>query len=533
MSLVLHHPDYRRTWMFPRNKRRLVPWQIAMSLNILNQKKYSKHIAEAQDVQDMFIEALEFEEVKEKRGGYHPKSGGARTYMAQLNQLGLVFWRGRKLYLTLAGEALASGQPGIPVLQSNLLRLQFPSAYSQGGNVKIHPGIRVRPFIFLMRLIRELGYLTSDEITIPVVFGHNDGCFDLCAETITVFRDGEQLSTLIKSPDALYTPRTKKRPFQKALEDARGDIANTAKNYLQGAGLISPVPGTFPERYTLTADAESLLSEFLDNPEDYIPVTKNTKEYFQRRFGRYDRMKDTRSLEDIENQRISGSKARIRAHLIGEMTYSRLTEHPRQFEKKMLRHGFKQEDIQSVVSELLPKADSVFDQQYLAYARSGGTESRAYEKMTETLFRDCLQFEAVRTGDMKRPGAQRGEGNFSDVFVIALDDLHCGIIEAKASGWYTLPSGDYAKMRSTYIPTYESLPNAEGKKLEFVLYTAGGLDSNIDASLSNLTKEKNVPVSAVSAEHLLDLCRKKPNQLNVRKLFQNGRILDSADIENI
>jgi hypothetical protein len=87
--------------------------------------------ASNQRLQNQFIKALEIAGLKSSGVLYDPKSGGARTYIAQLRSLGLVFKREQKLYLTIAGEDMANGKPPLPILQEMLFRNQFPSVYSR------------------------------------------------------------------------------------------------------------------------------------------------------------------------------------------------------------------------------------------------------------------------------------------------------------------------------------------------------------------------------------------------------------------
>ena len=179
MALVPFNPQYRRSWMFPRNIRRIEPWKMDQIINVL---LACQGDTTSQEVQDFLYDELENLGIKRpKNEGGVRNPGGMRTYFAQLASLGLVWQDDNKVYhATRAGEALKNHQEPLKVIRTQLLRLQFPSAYGKGQNIKMHPDIRVKPFVFLLRLIDDsrLRYLTDEEIAIPVLYGHNDDCFE-------------------------------------------------------------------------------------------------------------------------------------------------------------------------------------------------------------------------------------------------------------------------------------------------------------------------------------------------------------------
>lgn len=98
------------------------------------------------------------EQIKFKLGELFCGPGG-RTHAAMLYSLGLWFEKDERVHLTLAGEAIMQGKPPVPVLKKQVLRFQYPSAY--GDSVKVTPRFKIRPFIFLLRLLTDvrIGYL--------------------------------------------------------------------------------------------------------------------------------------------------------------------------------------------------------------------------------------------------------------------------------------------------------------------------------------------------------------------------------------
>ena len=141
-----------------------------------------------QTAQDAFTQSLE--DIGLKRAGvqYDLHSGGARTYYSQLESLGLFFTReDGSMWLTIAGQDLVEGND-LPseIMRTQLLNYQYPSMYSRVANVKIHTSIKVKPFLFVLELLLdpEIGHLTDFELTIPVVYGHNSRCLELCKTKI-------------------------------------------------------------------------------------------------------------------------------------------------------------------------------------------------------------------------------------------------------------------------------------------------------------------------------------------------------------
>ncbi len=171
-----------------------------------------------------------------------------RTYFAQLACLGL-FWKDaeKQFSTTYAGEELINANNPMKILRCQLLRMQYPSVYGLGPNVRIAPALQVKPFVFLIKLLQDNrlgGYLTCDDMAVGVVYGHTHADHNKCVTKILKLRASGKLSDVIDSVDDIRTPRryTENNPdedFVKGLQDAK-DIANTAKNYLSAVQLVVP-----------------------------------------------------------------------------------------------------------------------------------------------------------------------------------------------------------------------------------------------------------------------------------------------------
>ena len=78
--------------------------------------------------------------------------------------------------------------------------MQYPSVYGLGSQVRIDPGMKVKPFVFLVRLLQDErlgGYLGSEDLAVPVVYGRRMDDFELCVRKILELRAGKSLRDVI------------------------------------------------------------------------------------------------------------------------------------------------------------------------------------------------------------------------------------------------------------------------------------------------------------------------------------------------
>jgi hypothetical protein len=163
-------------------------------------------------------------------------------------------------------------------------------------------------------------------------------------------------------------------------------------------------------------------------------------------------------------------------------------------------------------------------------SKGGTSTATKFEKAVCILFNNRLHFKAEHTGQRKRT---EGVGGYADVFIVALDNKHCAIIDTKASPAYTITSDDYAKMISNYIVNYKELCNKQDLDLEFCLYVAGGLqEERVKTKLKEIKKETRVSASAINAFELLQLSMKnipKNQQSKVRSVFKKTKVVCNSD----
>ncbi|MDR2266089.1 MAG: AlwI family type II restriction endonuclease [Christensenellaceae bacterium] len=122
--------------------------------------------------------------------------GGARTYQAWIESLGLIFHQESTghIQLALAGEALINGESPVVILKNQILKYQFPSSFSLSRGVAVSEMFKIRPFRFLLRLMSDpqIAYLTEEEIAkIIMVEAENETekTYNYIVSRILEFRD--------------------------------------------------------------------------------------------------------------------------------------------------------------------------------------------------------------------------------------------------------------------------------------------------------------------------------------------------------
>ena len=508
MPLIAYDSNFRGTWMFPRNIRRIHPWKIAQICSLLRQELQGNIWSGNQSMQNAFCKALEAAKLKRAGVQYDPKSGGPRTYLAQLKCLGLVFERNDgTVWFTKAGDDLAEGKPPLPILQRLLLRHQYPSVYSQLRNIKINPEIKVKPFLFVLKLLTDdrITSLNNEELMIPVVYGHNEDCYELCADKILSLRKSKNLQC-IAEPRALYTPRTAKRGVIESLKDIK-NIANTCKNYLQGACFIVTERINGKETIRINKDILPLMSAEIRRSRIFIPVTAG-EESFQRAYGCLDRVKDTRSLtkESISLEQPSGK------HIIMALFYQYCGEkvvldYPEEFVGQMKNEfGFEEAFVRKTIEPLVSKTLSFYESTFIELSKGGIATALRFEKAVGELFEKRLFFKVKHTGQLRRPS---GVGGYSDHFIKSADNKGCALVEVKSTPSYNLSADDYYAMVSNYIPNYKELCNGENSLLEFCLYVAGGFQENsVKTKLKEIHSATHISASGITAFELLRVAQR-------------------------
>ena len=503
--LLSFDENTRRVWMFPRNIRNIEPWKLHQILAVLMEYVQNSDF-NSQEVQNLLYSILASVGVKGNAMLRDPKSGGMRTYFAQLECLGLVFKKKDKSYeFTIAGEMMRDGIEPQKILQLALLRHQYPSSYSIGRNIKIDHRIKIKPFIFILMLLHDdrlEGYITNQEIQIPVIYGHNYNCYELCLNKILELRKGIEFRSVVNNlAEDLYTPRGSSK-LNLALKNV-SDIANTAKNYLQASGLLicDLQKSSGKEKYIFNESFDAVYSSELEKKDDYIRYPENN-ESFQRAYGRYDKAKDTRVVQPQTKKQKSGAETLIQLKCIEYMKENPFnSDFVAEHCSEMGTYGFSREQVIEAINPIMARKSTVEESVYLEYANSGGVKATEFEKATTTLLKSLGFDKAVWIGRKKTKLDRRG--GFPDVFIAHGDTRNCGMADTKASATYALNHKDMLVLQETYSGSNKEIDPSS--MLKYFVYIAGGFKGNVVAALEELSQKINIPVSAVTAQALLDI----------------------------
>lgn len=238
---------------------------------------------------------LQFESELEKAGlkrtgdRRDQRGGGGRTYFAWLSSLGLVFLEKKTgmVRLTLAGEAILSGNEPEKVLRNQVLKYQFPSPFSlspSSAKTRVAERFHIRPFRFLLKLLcdERLEYcLSQEEIgRVAAVEADNEDSetYEKVVSRILKYRE-DGIASLTDDFFNLYTPSTGKvnifHPYSHL-----DDLANTLINWLDYTGLIIRTEG----RIKLLSEKKDEVLCILSDNTTLIENAEN-QEAFQRIYG--------------------------------------------------------------------------------------------------------------------------------------------------------------------------------------------------------------------------------------------------------
>lgn len=516
-------------WWVSRPKRKLdsVPEVLAAFADISLNQEWKGQV----DTQMSFEEALE--KAGLKRVGERRDQGGSggRTYGAWLRSLGLIFNQRKtgNVKLTLAGEAIMAGDSPVDVLTNQVLKYQFPSAFSVGRGVDVSSRFKIHPFRFMLRLMNDprIGYLTQEEIgRICAVDAENESekCYESVVKKILSYRN-DGISVL--DPD-----------FFEKYKPARGnvnpdhpyshldDLGNTMVNWMEYTQLARRDDNRqlviLDER---REDVEKILASpapFIDRPED--------QEYFQRRYGVDPKhRKDTRNLE--KTQTIT---ARIIAEQKIRQAYVRISlKRPLTgITPDLIDDITKETGIQpKIVGEVLQKnyphgSIGAFMASYFEMAFQGRDEAVDFEKATTEIFRDVFKYNAIHLG-------QTGSKSAPDILLISDSDGYQAVIDNKAYSKYSITGDHHNRMVHNYL---EHITNYSDSRypIGFFTYIAGGFISTFDKQVKSEVEESGVHGSGITVANFIKMVEqadKKPySHAELRQIFSLDRQVKLADI---
>lgn len=514
-------------WWVTRPKRKLnaVPEILSEIVDVALNQEW-----QGQRGQHLALEnGLENAGLKHKGERRDQTGGGGRTYVSWIKSLGLIFSQEstKRICLTLAGEAIMKGDSPVDVMKGQVLKYQFPSAYSTGRSIEVSPRFKIHPFIFLLRLLadKRVETLSKEEIAkIVIVEAENESnkCFEHIVKRIADYRTNGD-ACLEKDFAEKYAPskggRQETGNFNYLI-----DIANTMMNWIEYTQLARRnEEGRLAILDESKEEVESVLANspaFIDRPDD--------SEYFQRKYGIDPKhRKDTRDLTNspvvtakmidaqrVRNAFISASLcnpiAQIDASVIAEIANST---------------GIDSSFVEDTLREHYPHgAIGAFMAEYFEMAFKGRDEAVAFETATTSIFRDVFGFDATHVGPI---------GLTPDVLIVSDADDYSAIIDNKAYSKYSITNDHRNRMVQNYIGGLHNYYNGN-RPLAFFSYIAGGFGSNISAQLQSITNETGVKGGAVSISSMIELVKqyaqKGYSHATIRKLFSLGRPVLLSDM---
>lgn len=462
----------------------------------------------AQIVQDALYERLSSLGVKSKQNAHGVKnSGGMRTYFAQLACLGL-FWKDPKtkqFELTNAGEEMIAGNDPLRILRCQLLRMQYPSAYGLGPNVRMSPSMKVKPFAFLVKLFRDSrlgGLLSIKDISVAVIYGRTEADYERCVQKILSLRKTGDLKSVIDNLDDIRTPKRYHEhdpnlDWERGLDDVQ-TIANTATNYMEAALLIEHTDD--PSTYMLVEDSALWLEMEPWLQEKVEKLDRGYETAWQQRYGRYNKTRGQRTSQP--RQQNNGAKALICTNYIQMVQESSFDFDRGTFiETQAANFGLSEQEVGTYINHLIPRTPSMVRDRLLQAAVSGGEDAIVLEKGITSVFRK-LGFDLSEHIGQK---VAKRDGGYPDIRVRRSNTAICGFVDTKASSRYTLPLADTLKLQTYYKDAWKEFPDKTPS--QFFVYVAGGFKGRVDtirALLGDSSTKYGAPVSAVTVSALLD-----------------------------
>lgn len=498
-------------WWVTRPKRKLdsVPEVLATFADIsLNQEWTGQR-----GTQMAYEEALEKAGLK-RVGARRDQSGsGGRTYGAWLVSLGLIFNQTEtgNIKLTLAGEAIMNGESPVDVLKGQVLKYQFPSAFSLGRGVQVNERFRIRPFRFLLKLLSDdrLGrYLTQDEIAkIAAVDAENESSavYEAVVHKIIRFRE---VGDVCLDPNffELYKPGrgdvNPDHPFSHLQ-----DMANTMVNWLEYTQLCKRNDEKqlviLEEKQAEVDEILSSVPPFIDRPADH--------EFFQRKYGLDPKhRKDTRNLEKtktvtariIAEQKIRAAYIRISlAKPITGITPGLIADITDET-------GITANLVEEILQKAYPHGSvGAFMASYFEMAFKGRDECTEFEIATTELFRDVFGYDAVHLG-------QTGSKSAPDILLLSDSEGYQAVIDNKAYSKYSISGDHHNRMVHNYLERISSY-SPSAYPIGFFSYIAGGFGKSIDKQIQDEVRESGVHGSGITVSNFIKMIENQQN--GVRK----------------
>lgn len=512
----------KNRWVLPRNKRDLkpIPKIVAAFAGVTLNQQWSGE----RGIQLSFEEALEKAELKRVGDRRDQGGSGARTYKAQCKALGLIFLQESTghFMLTLAGEAILEGKSPVKVLTNQLMKFQYPSAYSLGRGVEVNPNFKIRPFRFLLKLLADerIGELTQEEIAKIVVTEashENNAGYERIVSRILEFRD--------KGDACLPDDYVEKHDLNPENPMANlNDTANTFINYLNYTQLIEREKvsgeGQGKSKIRIREDRMEDVLEILSTTPAFIDRPEN-EEYFQRKYGVDPwHNKDTRNLSRTQSvtQQILTENLVKQAYLdlASKQPVYRITQEI--IDTIAENTGVDSATVERNLQKNYPHGSiGVFMAEYYEMAFKSREEATEFEKATVELFKYVFGFEAKHVGP---------QGLTPDVLIISDSEGYQAILDNKAYSRYTINNDHHNRMVHNYIAGLNRYSDSSNE-LAFFSYIAGGFGANFDNQLNAIVEETGINGCGMSVTNMIKLVESHSDKgythKNLRDIFSVNR----------
>lgn len=487
-------------WWVTRPKRKLdsIPEVLATFADIsLNQEWSGQH-----DTQMAYEDALEAAGLKRKGQRRDQGGSGGRTYGAWLESLGLIFKqeKTKNIKLTLAGEAIMAGSSPVEVLKDQILKYQFPSAFSVSRGVNVNRRFKIRPFRFMLKLMADsrIGYLTQDEIAkVCAVDAENesDKCYEAVVAKLLRYRtygDACLDSDFFEKYKPSRGACNPDHPFSHLL-----DLANTMENWMEYTQLAV----RDEEKHLVILDDKSdevreILSQnlpFIARPEDH--------EFFQRRYGLDPKhRKDTRNLEKTKTvtARIIAEHKIRQAYIRASLARPITGVTAELIDKIADETGIRNDLVEDTLRKLYPHGSvGAFMSSYFEMAFQGTEKAVDFEKATTELFHDVFHYKAKHLG-------QTGSKSAPDILLISDLEGYQAVIDNKAYSKYSITGDHHNRMVHNYLEKIRNYSDVE-YPIGFFSYIAGGFCKQIDKQIQQEVEESGVHGSGITVSNFIKM----------------------------
>ena len=519
-------------WWVTRPKRKLdsVPEVLAAFADISLNQEWSGQ----RGTQMAYEEALEKAGLK-RVGIRRDQSGsGGRTYGAWLVSLGLIFRQSGtgNIKLTLAGEAIMNGDSPVDVLRAQVLKYQFPSAFSQGRGVQVSSRFKIRPFRFLLKLLTDerIGrYLTQEEIAKIVIVDAENETASVYENIIRKIQRFREVGDSCLDPDffSLYKPGrgdvNPEHPYSHLQ-----DISNTMINWIEYTQLAKRNDEhrlvILDEKLDEVREILASVPPFIERPSDH--------EFFQRKYGLDPKhRKDTRNLEKTKTvtARIIAEQ-KIRSAYIHMSLAKPITGITPDLIADIANDtGIVGDLVEEILLKAYPHGSvGAFLSSYFEMAFKGRDECVDFEVATTELFRSVFKFDARHLG-------QTGSKSSPDILLLSDSDGYQAVIDNKAYSKYSISGDHHNRMVHNYLEKIGSY-STSSYPIGFFSYIAGGFGKSIDKQIQDEVRESGIHGSCITVSNFIKMIEnhqngtRKYSHKDLREIFGMDRQILLKDV---